>query len=79
MFFPPGHPVLHTKMAVEKLGGWEDHCAHDGLGHWGRVRGGEEAEEEASAGLPVRQPEEPQLVGLQILLLRTPRLTQRLW
>jgi len=31
--------------------------------------GGEEAEEEAAAGLPLRQPQESQLVGLQILLL----------
>ena len=56
-------------MAVEKLGGGEDHCLDDGPGHRGGVRGGEEAEEEAAAGLPVRQPQEPQLVGLQILLL----------
>ena len=64
-----GHSVLYSKMVVEKLGGGENHSAHDGLGHRGGVRGGEEAEEEAPAGLPVRQPQEPQLVGLQILLL----------
>ena len=54
---------------MEKLGGGEDYRLNDGLGHWGGVGGGEEAEEEATAGLPVRQPQESQLVGLQILLL----------
>ena len=54
---------------MEELGGGEDHCTNDGPGHWGGQRGREEAEEEVVARLPVRQPQEPQLVGLQILLL----------
>ena len=54
---------------MEELGGGEDHRAHDGPGRGGGERGGEEAEEEAAPGLFVRQFEEPQLVGLQILLL----------
>ena len=62
-------PVLHSKMVVEKLGGGEDHGADDGPRRGGGQRGGEEAEEEAAAGLSLRQFEEPQLVGLQILLL----------
>ena len=56
-------------MVVEELGGWEDHRADDGPRRGGGQRGGEEAEEEAAAGLSLRQFEEPQLVGLQILLL----------
>ena len=68
-YYLSGYSVLHTEMVVEKLGGGEDNRLDDGPGHWGGVRGREEAEEKAAAGLPVRQPEEPQLVGLQILLL----------
>ncbi len=41
-------------MAVEELGGREDHRAHDGPGRGGRVRGGEETKEEAASRLPVR-------------------------
>ena len=62
-------PVLHSPLAVEKLGGGQNHGAHDGPRRGGGQRGREEAEEEASPGLFVRQFEEPQLVGLQILLL----------
>ena len=54
---------------MEELGGGEDHGPHDGPGRGCGQRGGEEAEEEAVAGLSLRQFEEPQLVGLQILLL----------
>ena len=54
---------------MEKLGGGQNHGAHDGPRRGGGQRGGEEAEEEAAAGLSLRQFEEPQLVGLQILLL----------
>ena len=63
-------------MVVEELGGRQDYGPHDGPRHRRRLRGGEEAEEEALARLLVRQSEEPQLVGLQILLLRTPRISQ---
>ena len=27
------NPLLHTEMAVEKLGGWQDPCSDDGPGH----------------------------------------------
>ena len=47
----------------------EDHGTDDGSGRGSGKRGGEEAEEEAVTGLSVRQFEESQLVGLQILLL----------
>ena len=57
-------PVLHSAMAVEELGGWQDHSPHDGLGRGGGQRGREEAEEEAAARLSLRQFEEPQLVGV---------------
>ena len=63
-------------MVVEELGGRQDHRPDDGPGHRGGVRGGEEAEEEAPPRLLVRQPQKPQLVGLQILLLRAARLSQ---
>ena len=63
-------------MVVEELGGRKDNRPHDGPRHRGRVGGGEEAEEEASARLSLRQPQEPQLVGLPILLLRATRFSQ---
>ena len=63
------NPVLHSEVALEKLGGGQNHGPYDGPGRGGGERGGEEAEEEAVAGLSLRQFEEPQLVGLQILLL----------
>ena len=59
---------------MEELGGRQNYCLDDGPRYWGRLRGGKEAEEKTPAGLLVRQPEEPQLVGLQILLLRAPRI-----
>ena len=62
-------PVLHTPLVVEELGGGEDNSSDDGPRRGGGQRGREEAEEEASPGLSVRQFEEPQLVGLPILLL----------
>ena len=64
-----GNPVLHPTLAVEKLGGRQDHCAHDGPRHWRGLGGGEEAEEEAAAGLPLRQPQESQLVGIIFFIL----------
>ena len=56
-------------MALEELGGRKDYSAHDGSRRGGCQRGGEETKEEAVAGLSVRQFKEPQLVGVQILLL----------
>ena len=63
-------------MVVEELGGRQDYGPHDGPRHRCRVGGREEAKEETASRLPLRQSEEPQLVGLQILLLRTPRISQ---
>ena len=72
MFPLPGDPILCPTMAVEELGGWQDLSAQDGPrpGHHHRVR--EEAEEEAPDRLSVRKPEESQLLGVQIFLLRVP-------
>ena len=67
---------LRSTMDVEELGRGEDPCPHDGLGRGHMLRGGEEAEEEAVVGLPRRQPEAPQLVGVPVLLLRDPLLHQ---
>ena len=44
---------------MEELGGRQNYCLDDGSRHWGRLRGGKEAEEKTPAGLLVRQPEEP--------------------
>ena len=54
---------------MEKLGGGQNHGAHDGPRRGGGQRGGEEAEEEAAAGLPLRQPQESQLVGIIFFIL----------
>ena len=66
-------------MVVEELGGREDLSAQDGPrpGHHHGVR--EEAEEEAADRLSVRKPEEPQLLGVQIFLLRVPGPDQCYW
>lgn len=75
-FFFSGHPILHPPVVMEELGGRKDHGSYDGPRHRGRVRSGEEAEEETLIRLPLRQFEKPQLVGIQIFLLRTPSLLQ---
>ena len=69
----PGNPILRSTMVVEELGSRKDLGAQDGPwpGHHHRV--GEEAEEEAVDRLSLRQPQEPQLLGVQIFLLRVPR------
>ena len=54
---------------MEELGGGQDPRADDGSGHRRGAGRGEAAEEAAAARLPRRQPQAPQLVGLQILLL----------
>lgn len=46
-----GYPILCPKMAVEELGGRQTACSDDGPGHRDHLRGGEEAEEEASSGV----------------------------
>ena len=47
--FFPGNTVLHSPMAVEKLGVWEDPSPDDGPGPGHHIRGGEATEEEAFA------------------------------
>ncbi len=57
-------------MAVEELGSWKGSSPHHGP-RFGHHLGGREAtEKETVVGLPLRQSEESQLLGLQILLLR---------
>ena len=43
-------------MALEKLGGGQNHSPNDGPRHRGRLRSREEAEEKAFIRLLVRQP-----------------------
>lgn len=64
-------------MAVEALGGRQDPRTHDGSRYRHLLRGGEEAEEEAPAGLPVGEPEVSQLVVLPLLPVRAAQLWQR--
>ena len=74
-----GHSLLRSSMAVEELGVGQDLGLEDGSGP-GHFDGGRaEAEEEAPARLPALQSQEPQLLGLQILLLRVSRPTQSFW
>lgn len=75
-FLFSGHPVLHPPLAVEELGGRQDPGADDGPGPGDPVRGGEAPEEEAPRRLPLLQPQEPQLLDVQILLLRAARFAQ---
>ena len=67
-----GNFVLHPTMALEKLGGRKNSGPHHGPGPGDHLWGREAPEEETAAGLPLLQPEEPQLLGLPILLLWTP-------
>ena len=64
-----GPSVLRSPLAVEELGGGQDPRADDGPRHRRGAGRGEAAKEAAAARLPRRQPQAPQLVGLQILLL----------
>ena len=64
-----GHSFLRSAMAVEELGSRKGLGAPDGPQPGHHLGGGEEAEEEASDRLHVLQPEAPQLLGIQILLL----------
>ena len=76
-FLFSGDPLLRPAVAVEKLGGGQDRRPHDGPRPGDHLRGGEEAEEEAPRRLPLLQLEEPQLLDVQILLLRAPLPSQR--
>ena len=62
---------------MEELGGGQDPGPDDGPGPGHHLGGGEAAEEEAAARLPLLKPQEPQLLGVQILLLRVARVAQR--
>jgi len=56
-------------MVVEELGGRQDRSLEDGLGLGDHLGGRKKAKEETAPRLLVHKPEEPQLLGLQILLL----------
>lgn len=66
-------------MAVEIVGGRENPRVDDGLGHRHLLGHREEAEEEADDRLPVGESQIPQLVGVQILYLRSLGLNQCCW
>ena len=74
--FPAGDLVLRPAVAVEELGGGQDPGTEDGSRPGDHHGGREEAKEEAAAGLSPLKSEEPQLLGLQILLLRVPLAAQ---
>ena len=57
-------------MVVEELGGWQSVGFKNGFKPGHHIRCGEETEEKTSHRLPVLQPQTPQLLGLQIFLLR---------
>ena len=61
--------ILCATVVVEELGSRKGLGAPDGPQPGHHLGGGEEAEEEASDRLHVLQPEAPQLLGIQILLL----------
>ncbi len=69
--FFQGNIILHSKMVVEELGGWQDSGPHHGPWFGHHLWGGEAAEKETFAGLPLLKSEESQLLGLQIFLLWT--------
>ena len=81
LFFPylllSGDTFLHASMAVEGLGGRQDSRSYDGPRHRTLFWGGEEAEEEDAVGLSLGESSLPQLVGVQILPLRSSRSGQR--
>ena len=64
---------------MEELGGGQDIGLEDGSGLGDPVGGGEETEEETFVGLPALKSQEPQLLGLQIFLLRIPSPAQSFW
>ncbi len=64
-------------MAVEELGRWEDPGPDDGPRRRHLSRDGEETKEKTPRRLSPRESQAPQLVGLPLLLLRSPRPRQR--
>lgn len=69
--------LLRPSLDVEKLGRRQNPCTYDGFRRRDLFRSREETKKEVTTGLPRRQPEASQLVGLQILLLRVTGVPQR--
>ena len=65
----PGNFILHSEVAVEKLGGWQSVCVADGLEFGHHFRGGEETKEKAFNRLSLFKSQASQFLVLQILLL----------
>lgn len=65
-FFVSGNIILHSKMAVEIVGRWQNPRPDDGPGRGSLHRNREKAEEETDDRLFVGKFEVSQLVGLQI-------------
>ena len=68
-FLFSGYAILHPPMAVEKLGVRENQRPENGPRPGHHLRSGEATEEKATVRLSLLKPEEPQLLGLPILLL----------
>ena len=68
-FLLSGYAILHPPMAVEKLGVRENQRPENGPRPGHHLRSGEATEEKATVRLSLLKPEEPQLLGLPILLL----------
>lgn len=73
MILFPGDTLLHATMAVERVGGWQDPRVDDGPRHWPLFGGREEAEEKDVTRLSLGKSSLSQLVGLQVLPLRSSR------
>nr|KAF7427729.1 hypothetical protein H0235_007423 [Vespula pensylvanica] len=73
VFDPIGDSLLHSAMAVEGLGGWEDSRSHDGSRHRFMFGSRKETKEEDAARLPMGKSSLSQLVGIQVLPLRSSR------
>ena len=71
-----GNPLLHSSVALEKLGGWQDIGPQNGSRSGDHLGGWKETKEEITSWLPVCKSKKPQLLGLQIFLLRVPCIAQ---
>jgi len=67
--FLPGNSLLHSALALEKLGGWKGVCPSDGPQPRHHIRCGEKTEEKTTYRLLIFKSKTPQFLGLQILLL----------
>ena len=68
-FLFSGYAILHPPMAVEKLGVRQNQRPENGPRPGHHLRSGEATEEKATVRLSLLKPEEPQLLGIPILLL----------